>query len=457
MNLKGENMIIKKLKIKQLYGIYNYDVSFNSDLTFLYGTNGCGKTTILNIIESIISGRIYNLFSLEFESIKLFYFSPGNTKTCFNVSINKKNERIIVIYKEAEHVLEKEYFIRNCDEAESSDELFYLMSLKYSFLSDIQKEFNFIYLPLNRNTLNKYSFDQFNSRRYKYRLNYNYDFGLSREEEIGRAADIVQKSYMQAYANVSAINDDFRNSVLKSLVETTTKVSNTDFVNSIIESEDSSINDLEKNYLKLLESLELLDESERQKCETFYASYRDLVNKIKSNNNSDDYINSVFLFLYYFHEIEKIKTIIPLAKKAESNKEDALKKVNLFIDVMNSFICLNDSEKKLYIDQTGKIVFRSEDGVESNISIDNLSSGEKQLLIFFAYLIFKVDDSKTSVFVVDEPELSLHLSWQKIFVEKAMNVNNNMQLIFATHSPEIIGPYRRKMIKLQKEHIKIQN
>lgn len=56
-------------------------------------------------------------------------------------------------------------------------------------------------------------------------------------------------------------------------------------------------------------------------------------------------------------------------------------------------------------------------------------------------------------FVVDEPEISLHLSWQKTFVEKALNINKNIQLIFATHSPELIGKYRNKTFRLVKEYI----
>ena len=64
--LEATNMIIKRLEIKNLHGIYNYNVSFNDDLTFIFGENGCGKTTILDIVSSIVTGRLYNLFSYDF-------------------------------------------------------------------------------------------------------------------------------------------------------------------------------------------------------------------------------------------------------------------------------------------------------------------------------------------------------------------------------------------------------
>ncbi len=41
------NVIIKRLEIKSLHGIYNYKVNFNDDLTFIFGENGCGKQLFL--------------------------------------------------------------------------------------------------------------------------------------------------------------------------------------------------------------------------------------------------------------------------------------------------------------------------------------------------------------------------------------------------------------------------
>lgn len=97
----------------------------------------------------------------------------------------------------------------------------------------------------------------------------------------------------------------------------------------------------------------------------------------------------------------------------------------------------------------GRIYFTTEDN-EQKLSVQFLSSGERQILVFFANLIFGVKDTSSGIFVVDEPELSLHLSWQKVFVEKALGINNNVQFIFATHAPEIVGPYREKAKKLHR-------
>ncbi|MNZ78825.1 hypothetical protein D3C78_974140 [compost metagenome] len=71
--------------------------------------------------------------------------------------------------------------------------------------------------------------------------------------------------------------------------------------------------------------------------------------------------------------------------------------------------------------------------------IDILSSGESQILIMLAHLVLNKGLPRNGVFIVDEPELSLHISWQDMFVESVQAANPDLQIILATHSPAIIG------------------
>lgn len=83
----------------------------------------------------------------------------------------------------------------------------------------------------------------------------------------------------------------------------------------------------------------------------------------------------------------------------------------------------------------GKLMFRTkEDGVVLKPS--QLSSGEKQLL--YLLLSTLVSNGRRWVIVWDEPEISLHIGWQRSLIRTMRELNPNMQLIIATHSPSIL-------------------
>ena len=81
-----------------------------------------------------------------------------------------------------------------------------------------------------------------------------------------------------------------------------------------------------------------------------------------------------------------------------------------------------------------EITFLSQDGKE--ITPFQLSSGEKQLLVILLTVL--IQDHKQSILFMDEPEISLHIEWQKKLIQFIRELNPNVQLIIATHSPAVI-------------------
>lgn len=65
-----------------------------------------------------------------------------------------------------------------------------------------------------------------------------------------------------------------------------------------------------------------------------------------------------------------------------------------------------------------------------------LSSGEKQILCIL--LTALVEDQQHYVFFMDEPEVSLHIEWQKRLIDLVLELNPNVQIILTTHSPAVI-------------------
>jgi predicted ATP-dependent endonuclease of OLD family len=69
--------------------------------------------------------------------------------------------------------------------------------------------------------------------------------------------------------------------------------------------------------------------------------------------------------------------------------------------------------------------------------IEVLSSGESQIIVIITHLVFN-PGQRANVFIIDEPELSLHVRWQELFVDAVSKANPDLQLLVATHSPSII-------------------
>ena len=82
--------------------------------------------------------------------------------------------------------------------------------------------------------------------------------------------------------------------------------------------------------------------------------------------------------------------------------------------------------------------------VEEAIASDKLSSGEKQMLSFLCYNAF----SENEAIFIDEPELSLHVDWQRLLLPTLLEQGTENQFFIATHSPFIYAKYPDKEIPL---------
>lgn len=78
------------------------------------------------------------------------------------------------------------------------------------------------------------------------------------------------------------------------------------------------------------------------------------------------------------------------------------------------------------------------------VNSDALSAGEKQMLSFICYNVFNYD----TPFFIDEPELSLHVDWQRQLFPTLLSQKTSNQFIIATHSPFIYSKYPDKEIPI---------
>ncbi|UKK51727.1 AAA family ATPase [Prevotella sp. E13-17] len=91
--------------------------------------------------------------------------------------------------------------------------------------------------------------------------------------------------------------------------------------------------------------------------------------------------------------------------------------------------------------ETGKKIIRTENEIRfsqigETLVPYQLSSGEKQMLAILLTVL--VEDQQPYVLFMDEPEVSLHMEWQKRLIDLIMELNPNVQILLTTHSPAVV-------------------
>lgn len=92
--------------------------------------------------------------------------------------------------------------------------------------------------------------------------------------------------------------------------------------------------------------------------------------------------------------------------------------------------------------------FIIENRLLAKLEPNQLSSGEQQLLLLFCYVLTARD--KPSVFMIDEPEISLNIKWQRQLIQALLDIttNSNIQFIFASHSMELFSQHRKRVVRV---------
>ena len=116
-----------------------------------------------------------------------------------------------------------------------------------------------------------------------------------------------------------------------------------------------------------------------------------------------------------------------------AENQDHEQSIEKFTSVINSYWKNNEDEKRIIFDKKTVKTFVNNDYIGKNLPLNSLSSGEKQIVSIFARLYLSIN--KRFLVLIDEPELSLSIEWQKRFLPDILHSPSCAQLIAITHSP----------------------
>lgn len=201
-----------------------------------------------------------------------------------------------------------------------------------------------------------------------------------------------------------------------------------------------SSKDAEKNHLAV-------EESRERDFIPWIIGLRDNARKILAEEepvnyltdpNDDCELKNFWTQLKEFNLINSSEDVCSNAKlkMLKTTLGPSVEKLKLFSSIIEQSELTN---KKFTIDADFGFVFKLEDEYNSILDLSLLSSGEKQLLTIVYHLLFDKNIEKGSIILIDEPEISFHMSWQVRFLETLRRIHQNkpMQFIIATHSPQI--------------------
>lgn len=430
-------MILRQLEIRKLHGTLNLSVSFNEDVTMLVGINGCGKTSVLNVIDWLLKPNLKRLGLTSYSELVLIF---DFQKTRYKLRAHKTPDQAILSI-EAEGLNVAPITVDliptldlDSDEAEDAyDGLgpekheIPMWSLLKSFTSPIvitldrtisaeSEETHFI--EPSRNTP---------ARRTRTRspLAHVQDVTSARYAEY-RAKAIQHDDELKAKIVMSALQDPetyFRGEAIKPMTK-------------------QEISNLESKVIKYLTD-SIKSDNVAIQVRRFFSTSLLLAKRTKPATQD-------FLMDFLSAQYRQVENLAKAFNEFEVKNGLAFKELKDYLAAINKFF--GDSNKTLYFDEsTGKLVFAftQTDGKKLGArKISCLSSGEKQILILFTFLAFIAKSS--SVFIVDEPELSLHPKWQHEFMEYFLKLRpSNTQLLLATHSPDIVGKFKSSCINLR--------
>lgn len=400
-------MLLKSFNVEGLFGTFNYTLDFSdkTNLIVLTGLNGYGKTTILRILSSINSKEdLFYLYEIPFKSITV-EFDTGTTLFVSKVKSQSKTDGDL-----------------------STDEL---MVTKFSYKRGRKLIMNFEidqerYLASDyyeKNYKNQIQRDQDGYRSIKW-LSYRYH-----DDEV------IEKLIM----NLSLLNTTFIRS--QRLYNEDNEGKSQRVINEVNQKMSGILTKAHYNYLNNAQQLdghqidELLADNTPQLSEGEYQRKAVILEMLAKELLSYNLLPQLNVRPFNPQKAPISSVYINTLEKKIEIYDDIRKRLRLFLQLLNNKEFVN--KRFSFSRNEGLRVLLKTGGVLKDLT--KLSSGEQNEIFLLFKFIFEVPEK--SVLLIDEPELSLHVAWQLQFIKdiKEIAKTRDVQIVIATHSPEIVS------------------
>lgn len=423
--------LISSVSVEGFWDTYDFDFNLNPDVTFFIGQNGTGKTTLINLLAAALLADFRTLDRMPFKRISILLKPDNKTeKPSITVTKNRRKDKSF-------EVIDYRVTPRGANAKE----------VKFS-LDDVEEQ-----MFLRRLRHDPRYFDQYHRFQSGLRpildelisvkwLSIHRTSPLDRpreerpfESSVDQKLESLSNDLVRYFATLSKQKDDeiraFQEYIFVSLIEH----------REDIDPFDAKRLNLVEQYSKALANIfkELhVQRDTKSLLSNFLA--RAMQNEAKSESEGQGALTiDELTFRIGLYRIEEV------VKRWES-LQDRLKTIFKQRDKFQMIADDLFNRKKMSFSESNELLFNSRSG--KSITPQMLSSGEKQLLILISEALLQRE--APSIFIADEPELSLHVIWQERLVNSLRALNPNAQIIAATHSPDIVGSLTKNIIDMER-------
>ena len=444
INMIKENEEVDEIDIKLKSVEIERDYSLNSTLevffsehkvSVIYGENGCGKTTLLKLLNAFFAQND-SVFSQEkVKKMSIRFLANGMEK---EVAVSKK-ERKEIIYDEENDKIEQVSTYYDWSEYRNSY-LFGFSSILFGVNRGIVNGFRVsedeIYDTLFRSRYREKFEDSKELMLFCHMLTHN----LNMNQRVRRGRKIQSSLDLSApVLNIDSVSMEVIEELLVERYRRARRLS--------IEKVQKALFDTLADACNSLDDVDITE-----------ADYQNLLLQNKdrlilaltsgSTNTLSERIVNILRNVDEHAAVSEIgrnsllkKLIVNMSN--ELNKEsEYIQAINRLTEIFNEYI---GPDKYLHISEEEVIVgFHSSDETHR---ISALSSGERHLLVLLT--IFVIEGNRRQIFMVDEPELSLNMNWQRKLLPLLSELAPNAEIVVASHSPSIARENSNYLVKLR--------
>jgi predicted ATP-binding protein involved in virulence len=427
-------MKLLHIEIKNLFNIFNHFIDLKKErITILTAPNGYGKTITLKTINSLFNKKFSFFVNLSFSEI-VFKFEENYTIQ-INKSISDELSNIeFTLYQNNKKLESFKYPPKN-----------YIKELRRHFPTRAIEDFipDFIHRIGSNEWLNELDNEILSLDEV---LN---QFGEYLPDNILKRIDTkIPEEFLNFIDNFNVYLIQEQRLVLRQPVSEA-RYRREVVITDTIEKYSKELSNLIKQkigeYAQITQSLDSSFPKRLFKHESGNINIEELKNRLKDLEakrkklSKYGFLKSEETTFFDYDNIEENDTkVLSLYIKDNEEKlsvfDSLINKIELFTNILNN---RRFNFKSIEIDKDKGFIFVSKD--KSTLKLTELSSGEQHEVVLLFELLFKAEEN--SLVLIDEPEISLHVVWQKEFLNDIQEIIElqKIDIIIATHSPQIIN------------------